>query len=174
MDFHQNYFEIFQLSPTYKINLEQLSTKYRELQLSVHPDKFANATDQEKRHSVQWATQINHAYDTIKDPLARAIYLLELNDVSIEHSPNLDPAFLMEQIELREELEEIETGGASALSELDAYKQSVKKVIATLEDGFDRQYPDDLLEAEHTVYKMQFINKLLKTADQLEEKLLDY
>ena len=177
MDFKQNYFEIFQFEVDFQVDTDALSERYRELQLSIHPDKFANATDHEKRLSIQWATQINSAYNTLKVPLARAIYLLELMGFSIESNPVLDPAFLLEQIELREELEEIQSKGEAALSLLDDYKQRINQVMACLFKQFDTQFRQTGVaqcEAEHTVYEMQFVNKLLVAADHLEEKLLDY
>ena len=82
MDFNQNYFEIFQLPVSFDLDEDQLAARHRQLQSTVHPDKFVGATDHEKRLSLQWATQINSAYDTLRAPLPRAIYLLALKDVN--------------------------------------------------------------------------------------------
>ena len=188
VDFKQNYFEIFQFEVNFQVDQDSLSERYRELQLSIHPDKFANATDHEKRLSIQWAAQINSAYETLKAPLSRAMYLLELSGTSIEANPVLDPMFLMEQIELREELEDIESKGEAALPLLDDYKQRIRKVMSSLlkqfgtqieisgvgEPGLNPDTDKNVSRAEQTVYKMQFVNKLLVAAEHLEEKLLDY
>ena len=174
MDFKQDYFEIFQLPRGFDLDLTLLSERFRELQKSVHPDKYVNATETEKRLSMQWTVQINAASDTLKVPLARAIYLLELDDVKIATNPTLDPAFLMEQIELREELEDI--GDAeNAQSKMDEFKFRVKEVMSGVEMSFASFYSSgELKAAEQEVYKLQFLNKLLVAADHLEEKLLDY
>ena len=178
MDFQQTFFEIFQLPEAYNLDVDQLSSSYLELQKVIHPDNFSSATDTEKRHSLQWATHVNEAFTTLKSPLPRAIYMLEQRGLSIEHNPSLDPDFLMSQIELREELEEIgdissgETD--SALERLDTFKASIKKTLASLQNRFAEQFDVDLSKAEQTTYKMQFMNKLLVAADQLEEQLLDY
>ena len=174
MDFKQNYFEIFQMPASYQVDTDSLADRYRELQLSVHPDKFADASDQEKRLAVQWATQVNAAYVTLNEPLKRAIYLLEMSNTNIEHNPTLDPMFLMEQIELREALEEIEASGEDGLAQLDQYKSGVSNVFEGLQRDFEAQINDSIVEAEQTVYKMQFVHKLLAEANQLEERLLDY
>ena len=175
MDFNQSYFEIFQIETSYDVDLDKLSVDYRALQMSVHPDKFVSATDYEKRLSVQWAAQVNAAYDTLKSPLQRAIYLLKLNDKEIEHNPKLDPMFLMEQIELREELEALEASGEESLPGLDKFKAQITALLGQLEKSFaDQMSQQALEESEQTVYKMQFIHKLLLEANQLEEKLLDY
>ncbi len=184
MDFNKNYFEIFQLPVAFDQDPDQLAARYRQLQSSVHPDRFVDASDQEKRLSLQWATQINAAYNVLVSGLARAIYLLELAGISIEDNPQLDPGFLMDQIELREQLEDISATAAGrlvdpdddseALHELDAFKEKIKNELHDLEEDFAVQFGTELRAAEITVYKMQFINKLLLEADKLEEKMLDY
>jgi molecular chaperone HscB len=171
----KNYFEIMGLPESFTVDLVDLSSRYHQLQQSVHPDRFVDATEHEKRLSLQWATQINAAHDTLKAGLSRAIYLLELHGVDIEHNPKIAPDFLMEQIELREHLEDIADADDSASLELlDAFKASVSARIGSLEADFAAQFDADLPAAETTVYKLQFINKLLNEAVNLEEKLLDY
>lgn len=175
MDFNQNYFEIFQLPVSFELDEDQLAARHRQLQSTVHPDKFVGATDHEKRLSLQWATQINSAYDTLRAPLPRAIYLLALKDVNIEDNPQLDPMFLMEQLELREQLEDIgEQAESAALTSLDAFKADVDVRMAGLQLEFAAHYEADAGAAEQAVYKLQFINKLRQAADHMEEKLLDY
>ena len=174
MDFSQDYFQIFGLDRSFELDLATLDTRYRELQKTVHPDRFADATDQEKRLSAQWATQVNTAYDILKKPLPRAIYLLQLKDIEIEHNPTLDPMFLMEQIELREALEELEEAGGP-IEALDDFKASVQSVMTELNGEFAAAWnASDDAGAEQVVYRMQFMNKLLVAADHAEEKILDY
>jgi len=173
VDFNQNFFEIFQLPVAFDLDANDLATRYRQLQSSVHPDKFVSATEYEKRLSLQWATQINSAYDTLRSDLARAIYLLELNGLHIEENPQLSPDFLMAQIELREQLDEISDGEGS-LSRLETFKKEVDRHFDEYCSEFATAYPDDALVAEMAVYKLQFLGKLRDNADKVEEKLLDY
>ncbi len=173
MDFNQNYFEIFGLPIDYDIDLGGLSDRFLELQKEVHPDRFASSSEQEKRVAMQWATLVNSANDTLKSSLKRAIYLLQLKGVELEENPQLPPEFLMEQIELREKLEDIEDGDGD-LDELDSFKREVKGVVSAIENKFAGLVTEDLAKAEVLVYEMQFLNKLLIAANQLEEKLLDY
>ena len=173
MDFKQNYFEIFQFPVRFEIDRTALASRYRALQRTVHPDKFANASAAEKRLSVQWTAQINQAFSTLGSDLSRAVYLLRLGGVTLEHNPDLDPGFLMQQIELREALEEMATS-EDALAELALYKTSIASSLGQLKTDFASAYPSQPDQAEQVVYKMQFINKLLVAANQLEERLLDY
>jgi molecular chaperone HscB len=83
-----------------------LDAAYRDVQGRVHPDRFVNATDAEKRVAMQWATRANEAYQTLRNPLKRATYLLHLRgiDVQAENNTAMPPAFLMQQLEWREAL----------------------------------------------------------------------
>ena len=80
--------------------------RYRELQKVVHPDRYAASGGHSQRLSLQGATLVNEAYQTLKDPLTRAQYLLTLKEAVLDdHKHTLDdPAFLMQQMELREAL----------------------------------------------------------------------
>lgn len=175
MNFQENYFEIFQFPVAFDVDRAQLAERYHELQKRIHPDRFAGASEKERRLSMQWATRVNEAYTTLDSPLKRAIYLLSLEGVDMQGKENasVDPGFLMEQMELREELEGIESHD-DPLESLDEFKARVRVVVAELEHEFEERYPSQLPDAEQTVLKMQFMHKLSVAAEQLEEKLLDY
>jgi molecular chaperone HscB len=97
LDFSKNYFELFGLPVGYIVDGAELSERYRELQRIVHPDRYANASDQERRLSIQGAALINEAYDTLKDPVARGSYLLGLHGVEMDalNESTQDMEFLM-------------------------------------------------------------------------------
>ena len=184
MDFSRNYFEVFGLTVTFDIDPKILADRYLALQKQVHPDHFAGGTEQEKRLSMQWATRVNTAHTTLRDPLQRAGYLLELRGITLAGNPVLAPEFLLEQIELREQLEDIEAsievpGNSAAchqaqIGHLATFKQKVDSVMTSLQIEFASAIDKDLPTAEQVVYKMQFMHRLLVAADHVEEKLLDY
>ena len=99
----QNYFEIFQLPIQYTLDEKKLDASYRAILSSIHPDRFVNATEAEKTQSLMKSTLVNDAYTILKNPIQRAEYLLEINNVS-QHV-KLDHAFLMQQMEWEERLE---------------------------------------------------------------------
>lgn len=173
MDFHQNYFEIFGLPVDYAVDASALAERFRNLQKEMHPDKHAASSEHEQRLSMQWSSLINTAHDTLKAPLPRAIYMMELKGREVDHNPTLPPAFLMEQIELREELEALE-GDPAAIEKLDAFKARVRGVAREIENEFGRVIDDDDERALVAVYELQFMTRLLDAANHLEEKLLDY
>ena len=81
LDLKQDYFALFGLTPAFRIDEERLEQAYLDLQGRVHPDRFAHLSDAEKRQSMQWATHVNEAFRTLKGPLTRGHYLLELRGV---------------------------------------------------------------------------------------------
>src|SRR5258708_32519299 len=103
-DFSQDHFELLRLAVKYAVDPARLERGYRDLQSQVRPDRFASATQAERRVAMQWATRANEAFRTLKDPVERARYLLELKGYDTEEESNtaMAPDFLMQQMEWRE------------------------------------------------------------------------
>ena len=143
----ENHFALFQMMPSFAIDAAQLDAAYRELQARVHPDKFVAATDAEKRVAMQWATRANEAYQTLKQPLKRAVYLCEMNgvDLGMESNTAMPPAFLMQQMEWREALDQArDTKDVAVLEQLEAELRAVRKqqlddIGAMLDQGLFEQ-----------------------------------
>jgi molecular chaperone HscB len=173
VDFNKNYFEIFGLPVDYAVDQGLLADRFLDLQKQVHPDRFAAGTDQEKRLAMQWATLVNTANETLRVPLPRAIYLLALSGKELEHNPTLPPALLMDQIYLREELESFEEGGGN-LEKLDSFRKKMEQAVNKVQAEFKESLDEDIGKAEQLVYELQFLSKLMASANRLEEKLLDY
>jgi len=126
----QNHFELFQLPARFDIDMNALDSAYREVQGRVHPDRFVNATDAEKRVAMQWATRANEAYQTLRNPQKRAQYLCEINGVDLQTESNtaMPMDFLMEQMELREALDDARGDrDAAALDAIDARLRGERK-----------------------------------------------
>jgi molecular chaperone HscB len=172
----RNYFELFDIPVAFDIDLNDLSSRYQELQRQVHPDKFATATDQERRISVQQTANINEAFRVLKDPLQRGRYLLELYGVRLddEMDTSSDTAFLMEQMALREALAEIreQPDPVEALLKLIAdIDARERELIDTVKNNFNNPTTGALQRARNTIQKLQFIKRLQEEAAELEEEL---
>src|SRR5262245_58349953 len=93
----------------FAIDAADLDRRYFALQRQLHPDRFATKTSRERALSQSQAVALNEAYETLKDPLERATYLLKLKGIDANpdgrHTVN-DPTLLMEQMERREALME--------------------------------------------------------------------
>lgn len=163
MDFSQTYFELFGLPATYALDRERLDSAYRELQNKVHPDKFAAKSETEQRVAMQWATKVNEAYQTLKQPITRGVYLLQLQgiDAMSARDTSIGPAFLMQQMEWREAIDAARNARDMAAldrlqTELKATYRAVDKELADLLD-VDKN-PAGATEA---VRKLKFMDKLL-------------
>ncbi|MDD3353357.1 Fe-S protein assembly co-chaperone HscB [Zoogloea sp.] len=162
LDLKQDYFALFGLAPSYAVDLDRLEQAYLDLQAKVHPDRFAHLSDAEKRLSMQWATYANEAFRTLKSPLERGQYVLELKGVDPEFETNtaMSAEFLMEQMEWREALGEArEAGDEDTLEELARrIRRDGKALVEQLGAQLDEQ--DDLAAAADTVRRMKFLEKL--------------
>lgn len=173
----QNYFELFNFPVSFDLDLTELSNRYRKLQHTVHPDKFANASDLERRLSMQRSTLINEAYQTLKSPLQRARYLLQLNgvDLSRDTSTSMDSEFLMQQMRLREELEQVRSSSdpeSKLLVLTKEIEQAIADQILVLSRLFNESDDSNLEQIADYVRRMQFMMKLQQETEELEEELL--
>lgn len=165
----QNHFDLFHLPQRFTIDASALDSAYHSVQNQVHPDKFANASDAEKRVAMQWATRANEAYKTLKSPFKRAAYLCELNGVDLQTESNtaMPVAFLMQQMEWREALDDARAQkNRTELEALDTAIRSARKAelaaIATLLDA------DDFTQAAGLVRQLMFLEKF---ADEVTNAL---
>jgi len=157
-----NHFELFGLEPAFRLETERLERAWREIQASIHPDRFAHAGDAERRASIEWTARVNEAYRTLKSPVRRGKYLLELAgvDVAFETNTAMPADFLERQLELREALEEArEKHDLAALSRLRAglreEERALEEVLAEALDS-KRDHP----AAAGLVRKLMFLERL--------------
>lgn len=166
----QNHFELFGLAPAFAVDAEALERSYREIQSRVHPDRFAHAGDAERRASLQWTTRVNEAFQILKNPVTRARHVLELHgvDVAFETNTAMPPEFLMQQMELRETLENAKDAAAldALRSDLHRSRESLEKQVG---EAIDRK--KDYAGAAGLVRKLQFLEKLDSEIDSAYEKV---
>src|ERR1700741_2065909 len=152
-----NHFDLFGLSPRFSLEREALERSYREIQSKVHPDRFAHAGEAERRASLQWTTRVNEAFQVLKNPVKRASHLLELHgvDVAFETNTAMPPEFLMQQMELREKLEEAKDAKA-----LDALREEMRETKTSLEKQIAGKIDSakDYKAAADLVRKLQFLH----------------
>ncbi len=174
-DLTSSYFELFALPVSFDIDGAVLSERYRELQRAVHPDRFVNAADAERRLSMQLATRVNEGFRTLKDPLARARYLLELKGVALDDTDTrLDGSFLMQQMELRERMDAVK-GAAGAEQRLYKLRDDIRTLQRQLVDELSGLFtdgsPQALQQARDASRKLQFFHRLGEELAQLDDEL---
>jgi molecular chaperone HscB len=172
----KNHFELFSLPQSYVLDRTELDARYRYMQRSVHPDRYASASDQERRISMQQAAQVNEAYEVLKDPLKRGRYLLELHGHAVgeQRGSHQDSAFLTQQMELREALSEIR-GQEDPLQALDQLAREIGSQYEALEASLAQAFDAgaDLEKAVTLVLRMQFYERLQEEVRELEADLED-
>ncbi|GJM13594.1 MAG: co-chaperone protein HscB [Pseudohongiella sp.] len=173
---NSNYFQLFNLEQSCELDLQTLNDEYRDQQAQVHPDRFANAEEAEKLRALQLSSFLNEAYETLKSPLRRAAYLLSLHDIDVEQvdQDDLSMDLLLEQIQLREKLDDLPKD-ESALEELDKLRLEVVEKLDLQEKKFAEFFDaENFGEAKKLYHELQFLNKLRKEIDAGEELRLGY
>ena len=169
-DFSRNHFELLGLPVAFRVDSAELERRYRELQGQVHPDRFAAGTDAERRVAMQWATRANEAYRTLRDPVDRARYLLNLRgfDTGEETNTSMPADFLMQQMEWREAV--ADARGAQDESGLERVRGDIgearRDMLGQLERAIDRDRNYDA--GCSLVRKLRFLGKL---EDEIDEAL---
>jgi len=168
-----NYFELFSLPAVFSVDKTRLSQTYRDLQKQYHPDKFAMQDERTRLQAMQKSTEINDAFQTLKDSCLRAQYLLKLSglDIELEQRTLQDTDFLMQQMVWREKIADFTADDEDEIEDFD-------KEVSGLVKGLEAEI-ETALEAEqfeqtaNLVRKLKFMLKLQIELELLEEKLFD-
>ena len=171
-----NPFALFDLPVAFQVDSALLNERYLALQKSLHPDNFSAASAQEQRLAIQKSAEINDALRILKDPIARADSIIAINtgeQENPEEKSNKDIGFLMQQMEWRETLENIEN--RKDTDELTAFAQEINQIrhaiLSELSTALDAQHWDI---ARAITDKLRFIKKLQAEIERVEETLLDF
>jgi molecular chaperone HscB len=154
-----DHFELFGLTPSFAVDLGALEAAYKRVQAQVHPDRFATGSTAERRVAMQWATQANEAYRTLRDAGRRAAYLCERHGVAIDAESNtaMPPAFLMQQMAWREALDDVRASGQGADALMAEVEQARSETIEALAEAIDVQ--GDYTRAAALVRQLMFIDR---------------
>jgi len=170
MNLNQNHFELFGLPVRFTVEPSALEARYHELQREVHPDRFAAAPEAERRVSMQLATRVNEAYQTLKSPLKRAVYILQLRGVDPKFETNtaMPTEFLMEQMSWRERIEAGSEKSESLLQLQSGLRDESGKIYEGLRGQLDAKHDDE--GASRTVRMLMFYEKLV---EEIDDKLAE-
>mgnify|MGYP000911156345 CR=1 FL=1 len=166
MNLQSTDFELFDVPSAFAQDAAQLDARWKDLQRQLHPDKFAAEGAVAQRVAMQWSARINEAYRRLKDPVRRAAYLCELNGAPIDAERNtaMPADFLMQQMELREALDD--AADAATLEGVVIQAQALQReLLAQLAHQTDERA--DWPAAAQTVRALMFLDKL---ATEVERK----
>ena len=140
---HSDYFAMFELPRKLWIEMGALEQKFLQLSWKVHPDNFMNATPEEREISLRRSSELNDAYRTLRDPVARVEYLLAIEGARVEgkSKQQAPPELLEEVFELNESLDELREAKASGgdTATLKHHLESAEKNFESKLVGVDGQ-----------------------------------
>ncbi len=173
MNLQSTDFELFELPEQFGQDRAVIDARWKDLQRQAHPDKFVAQGGATQRLAMQWSVRINEAYARLKDPLKRAAYLCELHGAPIQAENNtaMPAAFLMQQMQWREALEEAADG-----AQLDALGKEVaqarRAALAQCQQLLDqaRNYPD----AAQQVRALMFIERFSRDVHDRLDRIADH
>lgn len=170
----QDDFSLFRLPKAFSVDVQDLERRWKEMQKQVHPDKFSMAGASAQRVAMQWSSRINEAYRRLKTPLSRAAYLCELLGAPIQAENNtaMPEAFLMEQMTLRESLED-----AHSVGDFESLESLVQGAIAQRQsqcsrclDGLSSAQPQMAAqEVRAWMFLDRFLQDIQKRMAQMSE-----
>jgi molecular chaperone HscB len=165
MNLQSTDFELFAVPAQFAQDRAQLDARWKDLQREAHPDKFAAQGAAAQRIAMQWSVRINEAYQRLKDPVQRAAYLCELkgSQINAENNTAMPPEFLMQQMELREALDD-----ASTEENLDEISQQAlqiqREMLSKVERLLDQQH--NYIDAAQAVRALMFIEKFQRDLER--------
>jgi molecular chaperone HscB len=135
-----DYFALFQLKPQFKIDRQALESAYLTVQQKVHPDMHAQASDSDKRVSMQLSALANSAYRILMNPIQRGLYMCSRNgvDPQLETNTAMPAQFLMQQMEWREALDDVRDQPSkldSLYKEVEQTRENLLKEVEATIDG---------------------------------------
>ena len=189
IDFKQlnaNYFELFNLPPSFEVNKKDLRSHYKTVMSKCHPDRFVSNSEADKNAALAATSHVTQAYNILKSPPKRAAYLLELLGLFVNSNANLssDPLFLLDQLELRERLENVPLSEnpdsllQTVIGEAKSLQSEQGQLFSVLYEQLQtlRQSEDQeklLQNAQDSILKLRFLEKLFEEISALQHKLLD-
>lgn len=165
MNIDDDDFTLFGLAERFALDGAQLDQRWRELQTSVHPDRFAAQGAAAQRIAMQWSVRVNQAYQRLKDPLKRAAYLCERRGAPIDAERNtaMPREFLMQQMAWREALDE--AGDSEAVRSLaDQVEQHERSLLGRLQELIDAR--NDVAAAAAQVRALMFVARFRQDIEQ--------
>jgi Fe-S protein assembly co-chaperone hscB len=171
-----NPFALFNLPVIFQVDSALLNERYLAWQKSLHPDNFSAASAQEQRLAMQKSAEINDALRILKDPIARADSIIALNTgerENLEEKSNKDIGFLMQQMEWRETLENIEN--RKDTNELTAFTKEIDQIRHAILSELSTALAEQQWDIARAITdKLRFIKKLQAEIERVEETLLDF
>lgn len=171
-----DYYELLGISRGLNLSLDDLQKRYYDLSRQLHPDRFMQKPEAERRRALDMSSALNDAYRTFKDPVRRAQYLLGLEGFEIgeQRSKDVPPELLEEVFELNMALEELRSGDDSARPQLEQAQRNFSTMLMdtdaqlqSLFEQYDASHSRDVLtEIRNVLNRRKYIQNLVSQVEQ--------
>lgn len=170
MNLQSDDFELMGLPRQFALDRAQLDARWKELQKQAHPDRFAAEGAVAQRVAMQWSVRINEAYQRLKHPLKRAAYLCELLGAPVRAEDNtaMPAAFLMQQMEWREALDD-----AADEADIDRLEQEVASAKREMLQKCEQLLvsAEGAQKAVQEVRSLMFVERFAQDIDRRRDQL---
>jgi molecular chaperone HscB len=179
--FNKNFFEFFGVERKLTLDEQALQKRFYELSRQWHPDRFSRKSPEEQAQALEATAIVNDGYRTLRDPVARAEYLLDQEGFPIgeQRSKDVPPELLEEVFELNMMLEELREGDESARPQLEVAKKNfldlreqVDRDLATIFAKYDASAAESetahqaLIEIRGALNRRRYIQNLIRDVDK--------
>ena len=170
MNDQPNYFELFEMPISLKVNKQALTKKYFSLQKKYHPDFHPTASEAEREKILEMSSLVNKAHKVLGDPQALLAYVLGLQGLlAPEEKYALPPAFLMEMMEYNEQLSDAKMDGDNDAvrriqTEIKAYEIKLEQAIEPILEALEGDYSskEKLLQMKEYYFKKKYLERILE------------
>jgi molecular chaperone HscB len=169
-----DYFELLGVEPKLSLDAFDLEQRFYALSRKLHPDRFVRATAAEREQAVEASALLNDAYRTLRNPIARAEYLLKQQGFEAGDAPQAPPELLEEVFELNEALALVREGGEAARPQLERDWQRFLALLGetdaridALGARYDEGDPAALEELRTVLMRRRYIANLLSQVDHV-------
>lgn len=157
-----NYFELFGLPISLKVDTGSLAKKYFELQREFHPDFFTQSDETEQQDALEKSAEINKALKILKNPDATIQYVLQIKNLLTENEKyELPPVFLMDMMELNEKL--VEQDSDSFSKEVAQLEESLQSEVKEIIEQYDNESisEESLQKLKEFYFKKKYLQRIL-------------
>ncbi|XP_005110339.1 iron-sulfur cluster co-chaperone protein HscB [Aplysia californica] len=163
------FFDLMQMEPSFDVDLIELGKTFRETQKKLHPDKFSIKSKEEQMLAEQQSSLLNKAYNTLQKSLSRALYILELQGITISESDNFtDPEFLMEVMDVNEQISN--ANSISDVNELNSINDGKIEECITEISALFRE--NRLSDAKNATMKLRYYTTIQERMKELQRQSL--
>jgi molecular chaperone HscB len=176
-----DYFEFFELPRKLSLDVKDLEKRFYALNRQLHPDLFSRKSPREQEYSLESTAILNDAYRVLKEPIARALYVLKLGgfDTGEQTTKDVPPELLEEVFELNMALEELRMGDTDAIPQLEAARGRFESMRDATDAELQKEFAawdasrdcNTLTEIRGLLNRRKYVTNLIDKASNVPDRV---